>query len=70
MLHALEVAAPLRRAGLGRIMTRAAADWARRQGAETLALAVTDANVAANALYRDLGMQPVWHYHYRMKATG
>ncbi|MHA3915791.1 GNAT family N-acetyltransferase [Halovulum sp. GXIMD14793] len=69
MLHALEVAPGARRAGMGAAMTRAAARWARRLGAETLALMTTDANTAANALYRRLGMQVAGHYHYRILAT-
>ena len=40
MLHALEVAAPFRRHGLGTALTRAAAAWAATQGATTYALAV------------------------------
>lgn len=70
MLHALEVTARFRRTGLGRALTRAAADWAARHGARSLALAVTDANAAANALYRGLGMAPVWQYHYRIGPGG
>ncbi|HRO12260.1 GNAT family N-acetyltransferase, partial [Amaricoccus sp.] len=38
MMHALEVSPAARRRGLGARMTRAAADWARRQGAGTFAL--------------------------------
>lgn len=68
MLHALEVAPGSRRSGMGAALTRAAARWALRQGAETLALMTTDANTAANALYRRLGMQVAGHYHYRILA--
>lgn len=66
MLHALEVADAERRKGVGRMVTLAAADWAATAGAEVLALAVTNANGAANALYATVGMVPAGRYHYRM----
>lgn len=68
MVHALEVAPSARRRGLGRILMQGAASWARERGAAWIALAVTDANVAANALYQRLGMTPAAHYHYRRAA--
>jgi GNAT superfamily N-acetyltransferase len=46
---------------------RAAARWAEGNGATTLALAVTRANSAANALYASLGMVAAGHYHYRAR---
>ena len=55
VLHALEVAPFARRHGLGARMTAAAAHWARAQGAETFALAVTRANAPARALYAAAG---------------
>ena len=69
MLHALEIAAPARRRGLGRALMAMAAGWARDQGAATLALAVTRANTAASALYRGLGYAEVTGYHYRRAAA-
>ncbi|SFK11936.1 GNAT family N-acetyltransferase [Celeribacter neptunius] len=66
-LHALEVSPTARRHGLGRAMMALAVDWARRQGAETLALQVTRANQGALALYSSLGMTEVGQYHYRTK---
>ena len=65
MLHALEVRPANRRQGMGEILLRAAAQWALEQGAQWLALAVTRANRAANALYAKLGMSPLAGYHYR-----
>lgn len=65
MLHALEVAPSHRRQGVGRQLTIGAAQWALRQGATTLTLLVTRANLAANALYTSLGMSHVGGYHYR-----
>lgn len=65
MLHAVEVAPGMRRKGVGGIMLRGAAWWAQRQGAEWLALAVTEANTAARALYERAGMVTVTCYHYR-----
>lgn len=65
MLHALEVAREARRAGLGAAMTRAAARWAEVNGADRLALAVTEANAPARALYAGLGFMERPGYHYR-----
>ena len=65
MLHALEVTPTQRRTGLGRKMMIACANWAVTQNATWLALAVTTANAAANALYQQLGMTPAPAYHYR-----
>ena len=67
MLHALEVSPAHRRQGSAQNMLRAAAHWAQDHGAVTLALAVTEANTAARALYASQGMQVVGHYHYRQK---
>lgn len=69
MLHAVEVALPHRRRGLGVNILRAAANWAKEQGADALALAVTRANLPARALYDGLGMQCVGQYHYRLAAN-
>lgn len=66
MLHALEVRPVMRRRGAARDMVRAAAGWARDQGAERFAVVVTEANAPARALYRDLGMAEVARYHYRV----
>jgi GNAT superfamily N-acetyltransferase len=67
MLHALDVVPSLRRQGSGRTLVRAAANWARTEGGTWLALAVTEANAPARALYASLGMQAVGQYHYRMR---
>lgn len=69
MVHAVEVLAPLRRHGAGRLTMRAAANWAARQGAAWTSLAVTSANAPARALYEGLGMEEVARYHYRMRET-
>lgn len=68
MLHALEVRPALRRAGSGRRLLQAAANWAAAQGATDLSLAVTEANAPARRLYEALGMAPITRYHYRRKA--
>ncbi len=65
MLHALEVAPAYRRRGLARHMTRAAALWAARQGADRFALLVTADNGGAKALYAGLGLVEGGQYHYR-----
>ena len=67
MFHAIETATAFRRQGLGRHMLTALSFWAKEQGADTVALLVTRANVGANALYTSLGMTPVGGYHYRIK---
>ena len=67
MLHALEVLPAHRRQGLGRHMLIASARWAQAQGAQSLSLVVTRANVAASALYISLGMGVVGQYHYRVR---
>lgn len=66
MIHAIEVLPQLRRQGAGVLLIELAARWALEQGAETLALAVTEANVAANTLYHRLGMTVAGRYHYRI----
>ncbi len=65
MLHALETAPDQRRKGCAHNMLRAAALWARDNGAHTLALLVTERNTAARALYASLNMPIVGQYHYR-----
>jgi GNAT superfamily N-acetyltransferase len=67
MVHALEVLPDWQRQGLARNLMRAAAQWGMTQGARTLALAVTDANLPARALYASLGLDAVGQYHYRAK---
>ena len=67
MLHALEVLPHQRRQGVAGWMMRAAAVWARENGADTLAVLCTRANAPANALYAALAMTPVTDYHYRRK---
>jgi GNAT superfamily N-acetyltransferase len=65
MVHAMAVVAAARRRGIARRMLAAAADWAADRGGRTLALAVTEANGAARALYAGVGMVDVAGYHYR-----
>lgn len=67
MLHALEVAPALRRQGSAHNILRAVAAWALDNGADTLALVVTEANANARRLYASLGMTIVGQYHYRQK---
>jgi GNAT superfamily N-acetyltransferase len=65
MIHALEVPEAQRRQGAARNILGRAAQWSADQGAERLALAVTEANEAARALYAQAGMQVAGRYHYR-----
>jgi GNAT superfamily N-acetyltransferase len=69
MVHAIEVLPDLRRKGAGRLLMRAAANWAGRRNVEWLALAVTAANTAARSLYEGLGMAEVARYHYRVRES-
>ena len=67
MVHALEVRAAHRRAGMGRWMMIEAAHWAARHGAAHIAVLCTKQNAAANGLYASMGFAPVGEYHYRQK---
>ena len=67
MLHALEVVPGLRRQGSAQNILRAAAMWAKEQGADSLSLVVTVANAPARALYARMGMVEAEAYHYRQK---
>ena len=66
MVHAIEVATRFRRRGAARALVSGAATFAAEKGAGVVALAVTKANVGANALYQSLGMTQVAGYHYRV----
>ena len=66
MIHAIEVLPRLRRRGAARLLMQGAARFAAEHGAEWLALAVTEANAPARALYAGLGMIEAGGYHYRM----
>lgn len=63
-LHALAVLPGFRRRGLAGWMVRRAARFAAAQGAGTLALAVTEANREARALYDALGFHRIGSYAY------
>ncbi len=65
MVHALEILDGYRGKGLGGWMMRCAAFWAAKQGAHTLAVLCTKANIPANRLYASLGFATVGEYHYR-----
>ena len=67
MLHALEVRARHRRAGVGRLMIRQAALWAEEHGARHLALLCAQGNAASNALCSAMGFSCAGTYHYRTK---
>ncbi len=64
-LHALYVCQWARGMGIGRNLTTGAARWAAQSGANLLALAVTQANAPARAIYERLGLKAVTRYHYR-----
>jgi ribosomal protein S18 acetylase RimI-like enzyme len=66
MIHAIEIAPEHRRKGGGALLMRGAASFAAEQGAQWLALAVTEANAPARALYERLGIALAGSYHYRI----
>lgn len=66
-VHAVEIRAAQRQQGVASWLMKQAAFWAAEQGASRLNVACTKANVAANALYRSIGMKVVGEYLYRMK---
>ena len=66
MIHAIEIVPALRRRGNARRLIARAAAWALDHGAAHLALAVTEANAGARALYAGIGMSPAARYHYRV----
>lgn len=67
MIHAIEVRAAQRRKGVARQLIHAGARFAERHRAPWFALAVTEANGGARALYEGLGMTLAGRYHYRMR---
>ncbi len=67
MLHALYVSEAGRRNGIGTALTRAAAEFGVRSGAEWFAILVEESNAPARALYSGLGMRPATRYHYRVR---
>lgn len=66
MVHAIEVLHAWRRKGVARNLMIGAAHWAAPLGARDIAVAVTEANAPARALYTELGMRLVGQYHYRI----
>jgi GNAT superfamily N-acetyltransferase len=69
MLHALEVLPQARRNNVATDILKHAAYWANQNGARQLAVLVTTANTAANAVYRNIGFKKALWYHYRIRGT-
>lgn len=65
MIHAMEVRPDCRRQGAATSVLAGAARFALDQGCGWLALAVTEANAPARALYEKAGMETVGSYRYR-----
>jgi ribosomal protein S18 acetylase RimI-like enzyme len=55
-----------RRRGAARMLMNALARWSAEAGAPMLVLQVECDNTAAGALYRGLGFQRLYGYHYRV----
>lgn len=66
-IMSLAVAEDRRRQGLGLEILSSALRWARMRGARNAWLQVSADNAAAIALYRKLGFQEVYQYHYWRK---
>lgn len=66
-LSCLTVAPRARRRGVGRVLTIAALELARRRGADRAFLQVETSNTGAVALYRGLGFVVADRYHYRQR---
>lgn len=58
-LHGMWVAQNVRRFGVGRGLVQAVCGWARERGAQRINLKVAADNLAASALYRANGFEPV-----------
>jgi len=58
-----------RRRGVARALIASMAGWARRQEAEFLFLQVESDNRPGHGLYRAVGFQPAYRYHYRVLAS-
>ncbi len=58
-LESIAVAPSARRAGIGRALMQAAADWLRAQGAAGMELEVRERSIGAIALYATLGFKEV-----------
>ena len=58
-----------RSAGFGRVILRALAQWSARAGARQAYLQVERDNTSALALYRAVGFQERYGYHYRVKRS-
>ena len=67
MVHALEVRARHRRAGVGRLMLRQAALWAEGARRAASRAALRAANEGSNALCAAMGFSARASYHYRLK---
>jgi ribosomal protein S18 acetylase RimI-like enzyme len=52
--------------GYGRIITQALLDWGAKAGADSAYLQVTEANEKAISLYRSMGFEQAYRYHYRI----
>lgn len=66
MVHAIEVTPAHRQKGGGGWLIRGGASFAAEHGAAWLAMAVTEANGPARALYEKLGFAVAGRYHYRI----
>lgn len=67
MVHALEILPHQRRKGGAEKLMAQAAIWAEQNNASHMSVVCTQANDAANGLYRKLGMTEIGRYHYRWK---
>lgn len=69
MVHAVEVRPTARRRGVARRLMNAAAWWGQELGAKYVVCLTTSENTPAQTLYRNMGMEVVAQYHYRIKKS-
>ncbi|NJN44821.1 MAG: GNAT family N-acetyltransferase [Anaerolineae bacterium] len=54
-----------RRRGLATAVLQGLAKWGKEVGASNMYLQVMENNPGAKALYKKLGFETLYHYHYR-----
>jgi ribosomal protein S18 acetylase RimI-like enzyme len=67
-IFSMATEAEFRRRGLATVVMRSLAEWGKANGATQLYLQVMENNGPAQALYRKLGFETLYHYHYRQRS--
>ena len=69
MVHALVVDLKCHRQGIGKFVMQKVGDWAYQMGADDVVALCTKENQSANCFYKNLGMNLIGGYHYRLLKT-